>query len=327
MLRVLALACLPLLVAPSAVTRAAPPPDVPAQPDTLEAQLATVRASVQRYRDFAVAEREGWKPFGGDEPLMGYHYSGPAPDYVSGDPLDFSRPNNLMYTDIDGKKVLTGVAFVVRIGEGEPVPEGFAGDSDRWHVHDFVRAIEAATEERPVLGWMADWWLDRNYRSKGDNRGRLAMVHVWVAMPNPDGVFADFNRTVPYAKLDLPDAYWAGASESAARGLNLATEGGCDAVDGTLWIATASHDQKRAIKEVCERAATDVRAALRAGGKVDINRSGEAAWARFDATWNSVLTPVQKARIAAMSEHGSDGHGEHRGDSHVPHHHEGMDRH
>ena len=291
-----------------------PPPRAPLvfadQPTTLDAQLAAVRAAVARYRDFAVAEREGWKPFGGDEPLMGIHYAGPAPDYVSGDQLDFSRPNNLMYTEIDGRKVLTGVAYVVRIGDGDPVPEGFAGSRDRWHVHDFVRAIEAATEERPVLGWIANWWLDQNYRSKGDNRGRLAMVHVWAAMDNPDGVFADANRIVPYAKLGLPDSYWRGASSDAARGLNLATRGGCDAVDGTLWIATVSGDQERAIKDACRRAADDVGAAIRAGGEDRVNRAGEAAWRAFDATWQRVLTPEQKARVAAMSEHGSDGHGD-----------------
>lgn len=267
-----------------------------------------MRVAVRKYRDFSVAEREGWKPFGGDEPLMGIHYSGPAPDYVHGDQLDFSQPNNLMYTDIDGEKVLTGVAFVVRIGEGEPVPEGFAGHQDRWHVHDFVRAIEAATEERPLLGWIANWWLDRNYRSKGDERGRLAMVHVWVALDNPDGIFADYNRTVPYAKLGLPDSYWQGASESAARGLNLATPGGCEAIDGTLWIATVSRDQERALKRACEQAADDVRRSLRSDRKSEINRAGERAWRRFDDAWDAILTAEQKARVAAMSEHGSDGH-------------------
>ena len=145
------------------------------------------------------------------------------------------------------------------------------------------------------------------------------MVHVWVAMLNPDGVFADFNRTVPYAKLGLPDSYWQGASEQAARGLNLATEGGCEAADGTLWIATANNQQKRAIEDACEGSAAEVRAALRDGGKARVNRAGEAAWMRFDAAWNRVLTPAQKARVAAMSEHGSDGHGS---DHHVSKHHE-----
>lgn len=285
------------------------------QPKTLDAQLAAVRAAVAKYRDVSVAEREGWKPFGGDEPLMGTHYSGPAPDYVAGYQLDFSQPNNLMYTQIDGQKVLTGVAYVVRIGEGQPVPEGFAGSSDDWHVHDFVRAIEAATEERPVLGWIANWWIDRNYRSKGDDRGRLAMTHVWVALPNPDGVFASHNRTLPYKKLGLPGEMWRGASEEAARGLNLATDGGCEAIDGTLWIATATKAQERAIKDACREGGDRVRAVLASGVSARINRAGEAAWADFDSVWQSVLTPAQKARVAAMSEHGSDGHGtDHHGE-------------
>ena len=148
------------------------------------------------------------------------------------------------------------------------------------------------------------------------------MVHVWVAMLNPDGVFADFNRTVPYAKLGLPDSYWQGASEQAARGLNLATEGGYAAVDGTLWIATANNSQKRAITDACEGSAAEVRAALRDGGKARVNRAGEAAWMRYDAAWNRVLTPAQKARVAAMSEHGSDGHGS---DHHVSEHHKDID--
>ena len=314
---------LPLLAATtllSACAAAGPPPApraplaVGPQPTTLDGQLDAVRRAVAKYADFSVAEAEGWKPFGGDESLMGIHYDNDAaPDYVAGDPLDFSRPNNLMYTGIDGHKVLTGAAFVVRIGEGEPVPDGFAGSQDRWHVHDFVRAIRAATEERPVLGWIANWWLDRNYRDRGDNRGRLAMAHVWVAMPNPDGVFADFNRTVPYRKLGLPEATWQGASVAAARGLNLGTDNGCSYLDGALWIANTKKVQDREIKEACERAGDAVRAAVRSGGTARINGAGERAWSGFDAVWRRVLRPEQAARVAAMSEHGSDGHADGEG--------------
>ena len=311
----------PLLAATallSACAAGGPPPAprgplaVGPQPTSLTGQLDAVRQAVSKYQDFAVAERDGWKPFGGDEALMGIHYhNDAAPDYVGGDPLDFSRPNNLMYTDIGGRKVLTGVAYVMRIGEGERPPEGFAGPSDQWHVHDFVGAINAATEERPVLGWIANWWLDQNYRNKGDRRGRLAMTHVWVAMPNPDGTFASHNRTIPYKKLGLPDLMWAGASVAAARGLNLGTDNGCSYLDGALWIATVKPDQERAIKAACERSGERVRAAVRAGGKARINAAGERAWADFDAVWQRTLTPAQAARVAAMSEHGTDGHADH----------------
>ncbi len=292
-----------------------PEPRVPLvdtyRPTTQPAQIAEVRAAIQKYRDFSVAKREGWKSFGDDEPLMGKHfYNDEAPDYIAGDPLDFSRPNNLMYTEIDGEQVLTGVAFVVRLGEGEPMPQGFAGHDDRWHAHDFVAAIEAATEERPILGWLANRWLDDNYRKKGDNRGRLAMVHAWVTMENPDGIFADYNRTIPYKKLGLPDGYWHGASVETARGLNLATEGGCDAQNGTLWIANISRSQDRTIKAACRDGAEAVRSAIAQGGKERINAAGEAAWRLFDDVWQRTLTAEQKRRVAQMSEHGTDGHGD-----------------
>lgn len=306
-----------LVLSLSACAATPPPPRTPLvddyRPTTQAAQLEEVRAAVQRYRDFRVAEREGWERFGDDAPLMGFHYyNEDAPDYMHGDALDFSRPNNLMYTEIDGEMVLTGVAFVVRLGEGEPVPEGFAGHQDRWHVHDFVAAIEAATEGRPIIRWLANRWIDDNYRNHGDERGRMAMVHAWVTLDNPDGVFADYNRTVPYMKLGLPRSYWHGASEEAARGLNLATEGGCDAHAGTLWIADANGRQKRAIEEACEHGARMVRQAL-GGNAAAVNRAGERAWAHFDNAWQTTLTADQRRRVAAMSEHGSDGHDDHGG--------------
>jgi hypothetical protein len=89
----------------------------------LEAQLAQLRAATARYHDFEVARREGWKKFGGDGPLMGEHWYLPKErggvDYLSGHPIDFRRPSNLMYTAIGGKRVLTGVTFNVRLALGE----------------------------------------------------------------------------------------------------------------------------------------------------------------------------------------------------------------
>jgi hypothetical protein len=276
------------------------------QPHTVEAQIAEVRDAVRRYRDIAAAKREGWKPFGDDGPLMGQHwYQKGGPHYVHGDTLDFSRPSNLMYTRINGEMVLTGAAFAVRIGPHDPVPEGFAGDEDRWHVHDMVAAVGAATEDRPVLGWLANSWLDANYRSKGDQRGRLAMLHAWVTLPNPDGVFADYNRLIPYLALGLPAFFADGASEAAARGLALATERGCERLlDGRLWIANASRAQKRRLMQSCESAARSLSPAFNAG-KAAINEAGERAWTEFDRVYQAELTQDQKRRIDAMTEHRS----------------------
>lgn len=46
----------------------------PALAPATTAQIHGVARAVERSRDFAVAERDGWKKFGGDEPLMGEHW-------------------------------------------------------------------------------------------------------------------------------------------------------------------------------------------------------------------------------------------------------------
>lgn len=214
-----------------------------ARPNALfDMQLGQLRAATARYRDFEVAKREGWKKFGDDGPLMGEHWYLPKErggvDYIDRQPIDFRRPSNLMYTIVGGKRVLTGVTLNVRIAPGQPLPEGFAGPTDTWHVHDLEHAVAAALKDRPVLHWMAQNWVLGPMRSKGDIHTRLAMTHVWVGLPNPDGLFADTHRLLPYLKLGLPVTFASGASLSAAKGLHLATAKGCaESIDGPAWLA------------------------------------------------------------------------------------------
>ncbi len=275
------------------------------------AQIHEAYEATLKYRDFSVAEREGWKKFGGDEPLMGEHWHHPdGPDYVGSDAdLDFSRPSNLMYTDIGGKRTLTGVTFNVRLGDGEATPQGFSGNADRWHIHDMLKAIEAALQDRPLLRWLANGWIDANYRNKGDDRGRVAMVHVWVGVPNPDGIFADHNRTVPYLKLGLPASLADGASVESAQGVNLATKNGCaEIIDGRLWIANASKATGKKLHAACKAEAAIVRSQLQSS-PAQLNQTAALAWRRFDGAWQAALTPEQHARVDAISEHGD--HGSH----------------
>ncbi|UTA48486.1 hypothetical protein L1F30_02820 [Simiduia sp. 21SJ11W-1] len=294
----------------SAPTTAAHHP-VAAQPEPdnwrelLPAQIAEVNRAASKWQDYDAAIAAGWEPFGGEEPLMGQHFHNPsAPDYVSGDLLDFSQPNNLMYATLNGKKTLTGVAFVVRIGEHEPVPAGFAGPKDAWHVHNFLAAINAATEDRPFVRTLAKWWMNDNYFSKGDNRYRLAMVHVWTETENPDGVFANYDRTLPYRKLGLPISWSQGASLVTARGLDIATPNGCNnALGGHAWIANLSGKQEKQLKAACARGAKRVKAALPRGQQA-INQAAVSAWLDYAAVQENVLTQEQKQRISAMMEHG-----------------------
>lgn len=304
----LATACTYQEIAPSnrpaaAGVRAAIPEPANWQ-ELLPAQIAAVQAAVAPYRNFEAAKRNGWKPFGGEEPLMGRHYhNDDAPDYVFGDPLDFSRPNNLMYAEVDGVMVLTGVAFVVRIGKDEPVPPGFAGPEDSWHVHDMLSAVNAATEDRPFVRTLAKWWLDDAYFSKGDYRHRLAMVHVWTESPNPDGVFASYDRTLPYRKLGLPVQWSENVSLATARGVNLGSDNACkEMIDGMAWIGNFSRRQKRRLHAACEYGAERVRNAV-GTTRDDLNRVAGIAWRDYESVFEGVVSPEQKERLAAMTEH------------------------
>jgi hypothetical protein len=277
-------------------------------------QLAEVRGGLARYADFRVAQREGWTAFGGDEPLMGQHFVPPRGtlDYVHGQTIDFSRPNVLMDTRMDGRMVLVGAAFIVRIAPGEPLPAGLSGDGDRWHVHNVEDAFLAMTETRPLLRGLGEWWLTEEKRRTGDNRTRLAMLHTWVLEPNSDGMFADFNRTLPYRELGLPLAFARTASLSAGRGLHLATDNGCaETIEPDFWMAAATGRQQGTLRRACRAARDEVRAALRRdAGADELNAVAETAWGRFEATVNAVLSPEQQLRLAAIVENG--GHGNHR---------------
>lgn len=275
-------------------------------PAAAEAQLATLRLALARYADFEVARREGWKKFGGDGPLVGEHWYLPVErggiDYRHGQPLNFTRPSSLMYTDIRGRKLLTGVTFNVRLADGEPPPEGFAGPADVWHVHDFRAFFAAALGDRPAARWL----VERTMKSRWGGRERLAMIHVWAgSIPNPDGPFAHYNRLVPYLKLGLDPALAEGASLGAARGLNLATPGGCAAaIDGAARMAGVSGESKARLHRACESAAAHVRQGLSGTSKAQLNRMAEHGWVSFDSVWNRELNAEQKARIAAITEHG-----------------------
>ncbi|MEL7137865.1 MAG: hypothetical protein AAFP67_02390 [Pseudomonadota bacterium] len=292
-----------------AVAGPLPAPKPEPLPSETRAMLDTLRDAIARYEDFAVAEAEGWRPFGDEEPLMGRHYHLPdGVDYSGRETVpDPARPSNLMYSTIGGEQVLTGVAFGIRIAAGEDLPEGFPGSADVWHVHDIPEVVDAATQSRPVLRFLAGLWLEHGFSGTEDGRDRLAMVHVWATLDNPDGVFAHHNRLVPYLKHGLPPRFADGASTEAARGLAIAAPEGCaNSFNGRLWVAAAERWQRRAILAACETEAEAVRAAVAACGPDGadwLNAIADAAYRRLDTTVAQILTVDQRARIAALSEH------------------------
>lgn len=266
---------------------------------SLDAQVERVREATARYRDIDVARREAYRLFGMEGPLMGEHWY--LPDAVRR-PLDLARPSTLQYATIGGHKVLVGVAYTHYRRPDEPVPDGFAGAGDVWHTHDVTRLARAATAERPLLRAIVDRRIRRGRVGAGDGRTLLTMVHAWVWSENPDGMFAQSHRGLPYLRAGLPASHAEGASEDAAMGVSLFAADGCaDEVRRTDRLAGLSRGQSRDLRRACDRQAETVRAS-RAASASTLNAAAERAWAAYLAERDRILHPEQAARMRRVMD-------------------------
>ncbi|HEX6368678.1 MAG TPA: hypothetical protein VF006_07095 [Longimicrobium sp.] len=266
---------------------------------SVDAEVERVRQATERYRDIGVARREGYRLFGMEGPLMGEHWY--LPDAVRR-PLDMARPSTLQYATIDGRKVLVGVAYTYYRRPGEPLPEGFAGAGDVWHTHDVTRLARAATAERPLLRAIVDRRIRRGRVGAGEGRTLLTMVHAWVWSENPDGMFAQSHRGLPYLRAGLPASHAAGASEDAAMGVSLLASDGCaDEVRRTDRLAGLSRGQSGDLRRACDREAEAIRAS-RTAPAATLNAAAERAWTTYLAERGRILRPEQAARMQRVMD-------------------------
>lgn len=271
----------------------------------LRAQIEAVRAATARYRDHANAVKDGFRLFGQEGALMGEHWY--RRDLV-GQPLDLRHPSTLQYANINGRKVLVGVAYGVYRRPGDPLPEGFAGAEDHWHVHDVAKLATAATADRPVLRWLVQRRIEQGKVGPG-GRSLLTMVHAWVWLDNPDGLFAQQHRALPYLRAGLP-AEWAAQGDTAsAEGIELLVPGACRAdVSRTDRLARLDRPQARAMTSACEQHAAQLRATVdRHPGAAAVNAAAARAWSGYLASRERILRPEQASRMhsvmAAVMEH------------------------
>jgi hypothetical protein len=270
-----------------------------ASPASVDAEVERVREATARYRDIDVARREGYRLFGMEGPLMGEHWY--LPDAVRR-PLDMARPSTLQYATIGGQKVLVGVAYTYYRRPDEPLPEGFAGAGDVWHTHDVTRLARAATAERPLLRAIVNQRIRRGRVGAGDGRVLLTMVHAWVWSENPDGMFAQSHRGLPYLRAGLPASHASGASEAAAMGVSLLAPEGCaDEARRTDKLAGLSRAQSRDVRRACDRQAEAVRASSTAPAAT-LNAAAERAWTVYLAERARILRPEQAARMQRVMD-------------------------
>lgn len=269
----------------------------------LERMLAEVREATVRYRDIEVASADGYIRFGNIEgPLMGEHWY--HPDLVQ-EPFDHRRPSTLMYATIAGERVLVGVAYTVYRRPEDPMPEGFPGNADAWHIHDLEEIAHAMTEGRPVARWLVNRRLRRGKVGGGDGRTQLTMLHAWVWLENPAFVFANEHRALPYLRAGLPAEYADGARLHAANGVALLLDTQCQREREILEkVARVEQQQGAGLRQACAHAEATVRNAFASRPAApDLNGTAAAAWRRYEAAKESILTAEQVARLTAWVDH------------------------
>jgi len=161
------------------------------------------KAATERYRDRAAAIADGYRLVGEDFPGMGEHWVNPG--LVFDGRYDVEHPEVLTYIDLDGAPRLLGVAYVLPLLEGEEPPEEPTGRA-AWHAHSRDQAEETL--------------LPRHHASDHGSLGpRLAMLHAWIWLDNPEGLFAADNWAIPFLRSGLAPP--AAASADAGKALSL----------------------------------------------------------------------------------------------------------
>lgn len=172
-----------------------------AQPrDSSAAQFVEIaRRATARFRDIDVAIAESYVRVGPDFPAMGEHW-------VNGELLlkariDPSRPAILTYITIGGQRALTGAVYALALRPEEQPPATLPG---QWHDH-----VGTVDEESLLFG---------HDRVSGDDELRLVVMHAWLWVENPAGMFATDNWALPFARLgvDPPDEIDPGSARALA---------------------------------------------------------------------------------------------------------------
>jgi hypothetical protein len=208
------------------------------------------REATRRYHDRAAAIADGFRLLGPDFPAMGEHWVQPG-RMVEGR-LDVTRPQALSYAVIDGRPVLMGVIYAKPLLPGEALP-AFPAPGLPWHDHG------GAIDEESVLL--------HHTPSAGEGAAgvRLTMLHAWIWVDNPDGVFSADNWALPFIRVGL--AVPERVPHDAARMLSLLSGGdryfrmlvralarptpqeesavGAHIADGRAWLAAWLPDATR----------------------------------------------------------------------------------
>jgi hypothetical protein len=236
--------------------------------DSLTEFAALARPSAEAFRDRSAAVAAGYRRVGMDFPSMGEHWLNTSLLFLGR--FDIAKPAMLSYATIEGRPVLTGVVYALLLKPGE-LPPPVPGGRGMWHDHSGTLDAESA--------------LPVHHGGKSDTSAtRFVVLHAWVGVPNPAGLFEADNWALPYARsgVPIPDPM----SIGAARALSLLS--GAKAY--YIALAEAEGVMRSTVApalDSCARVAAPIAERMRVNGS-----STPADVAALEDAWRAALNSV-----------------------------------
>lgn len=226
--------------------------------------VQAVREATRRYADQSVAIADGYRKVGPDFPSMGEHWISVS-RIVRGTVVPLEPPI-LEYAMLGGRPTLVGVAYAQLVREGLPT-SSLPAPADAWHYH-----AGSVDEESFILGHAS------GEAASAAAGPRIAVLHAWVWIDNPAGLFATDNWALPFARLGLP-------LPTAAREPSEVTLAASLAGGGERYLATLLRLRHRLddvesgrVDSVLAGHAAALRRALAAGSSSSALRQLQAGW-------------------------------------------------
>ena len=253
---------------------------------------AAVRAATARYRDPRTASADGYRPIGPNFPGMGEHWLNAAL-LVAGH-IDQSHPQILEYASIDGRLTLIGVAYAA-LTRSDTVPGTLPVTHAAWHFHS------GTVDEESFIRGHAD------VAPGGGDSPRIAVLHAWVWLDNPAGLFATDNWALPFAELGLPVP--PATPPAAAMALSLAMQGDVyyeaafravaapDSADMS-WARTVLARHRAHVREWASRARWDTTTGRDTAELVTL-------WHNLWADIEAGVSPAAAERLRAWTDRGA----------------------
>lgn len=270
------------------------PPAQDSDDERLQEFVLAARVGTAAYHDRRFAIADGYRRIGPDSPGMGEHWINPG--LVTINQLDPARPQILSYVMVADTARLIGVAYALVLRDGE-APSPSPIPCHAWHAHTGTIAEEALALHSAALNGLESHHADecggvhQHHQHHGSGPARLATVHAWIWLDNPDGIFAPDNWAIPYLRMGLEPG--PAPDPRAGRGMALA------AGDAQYFAALLRQHAGLADRE----ADAALKALDAAGGRAahGLQEKGvQAAADAWAAAWHDIENAVARSRRPAV---------------------------